>query len=45
MNVRSTEAALADLQAAEAYIARRCERYAHATVERISEPLLGGSGR
>ncbi len=49
MNVRWTEAALADLQAAEAYIARRSEHYASVMVERIfdrsellaSQPRLG----
>jgi addiction module RelE/StbE family toxin len=49
MNVRWTEAALADLQAAEAYIARHSEQYARAMVERIfdrsellaSQPRLG----
>lgn len=35
MNVRWTEAALADLRAAEATIARHPPRYALATVERI----------
>jgi plasmid stabilization system protein ParE len=37
MTVHWTEAALADLQAAEAYIARHSEQYAHAMVERIFE--------
>jgi addiction module RelE/StbE family toxin len=37
MKVRWTEAALADLQAAEAYIARHSEQYARAMVERILE--------
>ncbi len=37
MNVHWTEAALADLQAAEAYIARHSEQYARAMVERIFE--------
>ncbi len=49
MNVRWTEAALADLQAAEAYIARHSEQYARVMVERIfdrselltSQPRLG----
>ncbi len=49
MTVRWTEAALADLQAAEAYIARHSQQYARAMVERIfdrsellaSHPRLG----
>ncbi|MFO0887811.1 MAG: type II toxin-antitoxin system RelE/ParE family toxin [Isosphaeraceae bacterium] len=49
MNVCWTEAALADLRAVEAYIARHSEQYAHAMVERIldrtelltSQPRLG----
>jgi toxin ParE1/3/4 len=43
MNVHWTEAALADLQAAEAYIARHSHQYARSLVERIfarSESLL-----
>jgi toxin ParE1/3/4 len=49
MNVRWTEAALADLQAVQAYIARHSEQYALGMVERIfersevlaSQPRLG----
>ncbi len=37
VNVRWAEAALADLQAVEAYIARHSEQYARAKVERIFE--------
>ncbi len=50
MNIQWTEAALADLRAAEAYIARHSERYATSLVERIfartgqlaDQPHLGG---
>jgi plasmid stabilization system protein ParE len=50
MNIQWTEAALADLRAAEAYVARHSERYATSLVERIfsrtgqlgDQPYLGG---
>jgi toxin ParE1/3/4 len=49
MNVHWTEAALADLRAAETYIGRHSERYARSLVERIfarsellaSQPQIG----
>jgi len=42
VNIRWTEAALADLQAAEAYIARHSEQYARAMVERIFDRVGQG---
>lgn len=50
MNIHWTEAALADLRAAEAYVARHSAQYAASLVERIfartgqlaDQPRLGG---